>query len=109
MKIILKGIGASPGKVSGLVKIAFDPDEAKKKLNKGEVLVVPMTDPNYVTVMERAIAIITNTGGVLSHAAIVSRELGIPCVVGTRNATDILKDGMKVLVDGLKGVVYLEK
>jgi pyruvate,water dikinase len=106
MKILVKGLGASPGKISGIVKIAYTVKEAERKLKKGEILVVSMTDPSYVTVMKKASAIITNTGGILCHAAIVARELNIPCVVGTKNATETLKDGMKVIVDGLKGVVY---
>jgi pyruvate,water dikinase len=65
-----------------------------------------MTDPRFVPAMIRAGAIVTNTGGMLSHAAIISRELGKPCVVGTIYATVKLKDGMKVVVDGSNGVVY---
>ena len=108
MEILVKGLGASPGKVNGIVKIARNPEEARKKLKKGEILVVSMTDPSYVTAMKRASAIITNTGGILCHVAIVAREFGIPCVVGTKNATEVLRDGMKVTVDGSKGVVYGE-
>ena len=105
-KILLKGLAASPGKYKGIVKIVFSPQEASKKIEKGDILVTSMTDPDFTPFMKKAGAIITNTGGILSHAAILSRELGVPCVVGTKKATDVLKDDMEVLVDGLKGLIY---
>jgi pyruvate,water dikinase len=105
-KVLVKGIGASPGRATGIAKIVSDVNEANQKITKGDILVTDMTNPDFVMFMEKSSAIITNTGGVLCHAAIVSRELGIPCVTGTRYATKVLKDGMKVLVDGLKGIVY---
>lgn len=105
-KIILKGLGASPGTYKGIVKIVFSPEEAHQNIRQGDILVTSMTDPNFTPAMKKAGAIITNTGGILSHAAIVSREFGIPCVVGTKTATNVLKDDMKVSVDGLKGFVY---
>lgn len=110
-QIITKGMGASPGVVSGIVKVAYTPQEALEKLDEpGKyILVVPNTDPDWTITMRKAKAIIATTGGVLSHAAIVSRELGIPCVVGAIDATQKLKDLMKVTVDGFKGVVYLEE
>lgn len=108
-KVLLKGIGASPGKYKGRVKIVFSPEEASKMIQKGDILVTPMTDPNFVPFMKIAGAIITNTGGVLSHAAIVSREFGIPCVVGAKTATQSLKNNMEVFVDGLKGLVCESK
>jgi pyruvate,water dikinase len=104
-KILLKGLPASPGVASGPVKVIFSADEIDK-VEKGDVLVTTMTNPDMVPAMEKAAAIVTDEGGPLSHAAIVSRELGIPCVVGTEKATKILKNGQIVTVDGTKGIVY---
>lgn len=104
-KLILTGIGASKGIVSGpVVKI----NEAKEiiKVKEGDVLVARMTSPDFVPAMKRAVAIVTDEGGRTSHAAIVSRELGIPCVVGAQQATAILKEGEVVTVDGERGKVY---
>lgn len=103
---ILTGAGASPGIGTGEVKILKSPKEINK-VKSGDVLVAPMTSPDYVPAMKKAEAIITNEGGMTSHAAIVSRELGIPCVVGTKDATTILKENMIVTVDGKGGFVYL--
>lgn len=103
---ILTGAGASPGIGSGPVKILKSPKEISK-VGKGDVLVAPMTSPDYVPAMKKANAIITDEGGQTSHAAIVSRELGIPCVVGTKKATHTLKDDMLVTVDGGKGQIFL--
>ncbi len=103
--VLLKGLGASPGIGSGEVVIIHSANELEK-VKKGDVLVTEMTNPDMVPAMERAAAIITDEGGITSHAAIVSRELGVPCVVGTENATKVLHDGMIVTVDGGKGVVY---
>lgn len=103
---ILKGSGASPGIGSGHVRVLESAKEISKVKN-GDVLVSTMTSPDFVPAMKRASAIVTDQGGQTSHAAIVSRELGIPCVVGTKEATQKLKDEMVVSVDGSKGVVYL--
>jgi len=105
-KLILEGLGASPGVVKGKVKIILTPREANK-MKDGEILVTVMTNPLYVTAIQRAKAIITDVGGMICHAAIVARELGIPCVVGTKKATKTLKDGLEVIVDGSEGKVYL--
>lgn len=105
MKILLKGLGSSPGVGIGAVKILQSAKDIKN-MQKGEILVTDMTTPDFVPAMKKAAAIVTNTGGMTSHAAIVSRELGIPCVVGTGNATNILKDGMEVTVDGMHGIIY---
>lgn len=105
-KPIVVGAPASPTIASGRVKIIRSPKELFK-VQKGDVLVTEMTSPDYVPAMKRAIAIVTDRGGRTSHAAIVSRELGIACVVGTGNATKKLKDGMVVTVDGVRGVVYI--
>lgn len=104
-KLLLKGIAASSGKVRDKVRILSDSSE-NNKMRKGEILVVEMTDPLYMPAIQKAAAIITNIGGILSHAAITSRELGIPCVVNTEKATEVLKDGQTVVVDGDKGEVY---
>jgi len=104
-KIILKGISASAGIVKGKVKIILDPSE-NSKMKKGDILVTEMTNPLFLPAIQRAKAIITDVGGLLCHAAIVSRELGIPCVVGTKRATKILKDNQKIKVDGEKGTIY---
>ncbi len=104
---ILHGWGASPGKAQGRVKIVMDPFQAKD-FKKGDILVTNMTNPNYVLLMQKASAIITDEGGVTCHAAIVARELGIPCVVGTQVATEVLRNGEVVKVDGKKGLVVIE-
>ncbi len=103
---ILTGAPASPGIGSGPVKILKSPKEIEK-IKKGDVLVAPMTSPDYVPAMKKASAIITDQGGQTSHAAIVSRELGIPAVVGTEHATKQLKEGMLVTVDGASGQIFL--
>lgn len=103
---ILKGISAAPGIGSGPVKLLKSPKEIGK-VKEGDVLVAPMTSPDYVPAMKKASAIVTDSGGQTSHAAIVSRELGIPCVVGTKEATKKLTDGMIISVDGSTGEVFL--
>jgi len=104
-EILLKGIGASPGLASGKVKIIHDIREIDK-IKEGDVLVTKMTTPDMVPAMKKASAIVTDDGGLTCHAAIISRELGTPCVVGTQKATKVLKDNMVVTVDGEKGIVY---
>ncbi len=106
--IITKGLGASPGMASGAVKIIRDTDELDKIL-EGDILVTVMTTPDMVPAMKRADGIITDEGGVTCHAAIVSRELGIPCVVGTGDATKIFKENEIITLDGDKGIVYKGK
>lgn len=107
-EIILKGAAASLGAAFGPVKIIHKPDEIDK-VNQGDVLVTEMTTPDYVPAMRKATAIVTDVGGRTCHAAIVSRELGIPCVVGTGTATHTLKTGQFITVDGAKGIVYKGK
>lgn len=102
--VLLSGLGASPGISSGTVKIIRDLSELPR-VKQGDVLVTPMTNPDMVVSMQRAAGIITDEGGITSHAAIVSREMGIPCVVGTRTATTTLKEGQLVTVDGFTGRV----
>ncbi len=103
--VIVKGLGASPGLASGAVKIVNEIDELDKIL-EGDVLVTVMTTPDMVPAMKRASGIITDEGGVTCHAAIVSRELGIPCVVGTSDASKVLDENQIVTLDGNKGMVY---
>ncbi len=102
--VLLSGLGASPGRVSGRVRCLASPSDGHL-LEDGEVLVAPMTTPDWVPVLRRAAALVTDGGGMTCHAAIVSRELRIPCVVGTRSATQTLRDGELVTVDGRKGQV----
>jgi len=103
--VLLSGAPASPGVASGPVKIVPDPSQIDKVL-EGDVLVAEMTTPDFVPAMKRASAIVTDRGGRTAHAAIVSRELGIPCVVGSETATTSLKDGQIITVDGSSGNVY---
>ncbi len=106
-KILVRGLPASPGIGAGVAKVIFDPHSKEAdEFKKGEVLVTKMTDPDWVPLMKKAAAIVTDEGGMTSHAAIVSRELGIPAIVGTGNATQVIKSGTEVTVDGSKGVVY---
>jgi pyruvate,water dikinase len=102
---ILEGLGASPGMAYGEAKLVADATELGK-VKDGDILVAVMTTPDMVPAMKRATAIVTDEGGMTCHAAIVSRELGCPAVVGTRNATQLLIDGMKITVDGEKGLVF---
>lgn len=104
-KIILTGLGASPGVATGKVKIVSG-SENLDKITKGDIMVTVMTTPDMVPAMKRAGAIVTDEGGMTCHAAIVSRELGCPAVVGTKKGTEILSDGMLITVDGGKGKVY---
>lgn len=103
-RVLARGLAASAGIASGQVRILGTPQEGSR-LKTGEVLVAPMTTPDWVPTMRRAAALVTDGGGMTCHAAIVSRELGVPCVVGTHNATTILRDGESVTVDGAKGEV----
>lgn len=102
---ILTGSPASPGIGIGPVVIIKSPKEIDK-VKKGDILVAPQTNPDYVPAMKKAVAIITEKGGRTSHAAIVSRELGIPAIVGTERATSVLKDGEIVSVNGSSGEVF---
>ena len=103
-EVLLSGIGASPGRASGAVSIVRKLDELDK-VGEGDVIVAEMTTPDMVPAMQRAAAIVTDEGGVTSHAAIVSRELGVPAVVGTEAATSRLTDGQPITVDGEKGSI----
>jgi len=107
LKVVVKGIAAGKrGYGIGTAKVVLNPTEAAKVMHKGDILVTEMTNPDYVPFMKLAGAIVTDKGGVTCHAAIVSRELGIPCVVGTENATKLLVTGKEYTIDARSGVVY---
>lgn len=111
-KVVVRGLPASPGLASGVVHVIDNPKDIDQ-FKKGEVLVTLMTSPDWVPAMKKAAAIVTNNGGMTCHAAIVSREMQIPCIVGTKSkevaATDVLKTGDVVTVDAKNGVVYQGK
>jgi len=107
LKVAVKGLAAGKrGYGVGVAKVVLTPDEAAKVMQKGNILVTDMTNPDFVPFMKIASAIVTNKGGITSHAAIVSRELSIPCVVGTENATQVMKAGQEYTVDSRNGVIY---
>ena len=100
----LEGMRAMSGKIQGRVKIILNPEHAGQ-LKKGEILVTTMTSPDFIMAIKKAKAIVTDEGGITSHAAIISRELGIPCVIGTKIATRVLKNGDLVEVNANHGLV----
>ncbi|MFH0831438.1 MAG: phosphoenolpyruvate synthase [archaeon] len=102
---ILSGISASPGVASGIVRMVRSMEDLEK-IRKGDVLVTKMTNPDMVVAMQKANAIVTSEGGATAHAAIVSREMGIPCVTGTKKALEVLQEGQEITVDGTNGRVY---
>ncbi len=105
-KAVVKGLPASPGIAYGKAKVCLTVEDAKKLMQKGDILVTTMTNPDWVPYMRLASAIVTDEGGMTCHAAIVSRELGIPCIVGTREATKVMQTGKDYTVDAKTGVVY---
>ncbi len=107
-EIILTGLAASPGIASGKIKIVRDLSDLEK-IKIGDILVTRMTNPDMVVSMQKSAAIVTDEGGLTAHAAIVSREMGIPAVVGTREATIKLKEGEIITVDGTSGKIYKGK
>lgn len=102
---LLRGTPGSPGVAEGPVRIIRDSSEFDK-LRSGDVLVAPYTNPAWTPLFQRAIAVIVDTGGAASHAAIVAREYGIPAVMGTVTGTRTLSDGERVRVDGSQGAVF---
>ncbi|MFW6317127.1 MAG: phosphoenolpyruvate synthase [Halorubrum sp.] len=102
--VLVDGLGASPGIVSGAVRIVHKLDHLDQ-VQEGDVMVTEMTMPDMVPAMKRAAGIVTDEGGMTSHAAIISRELGVPAVVGTGNGTRVLEDGQQVTLDGDKGTI----
>ena len=105
VEALVGGLGAAPGRAAGRARVVRSVEEGRA-LQTGEVLVAPLTAPDWVPIMRRAAALVTDGGGITCHAAIVSRELGVPCVVGTRNATTVLRTGQTVTVDGSTGEVF---
>ena len=107
--IVVKGLPASPGRAAGKAHVILDPSRIGE-FKDGEILVTTMTAPDWVPAMKKAKAIVTDAGGMTCHASIVSRELGIPCIVGTKSrsteATTTIKDGTEITVDATNGVVY---
>jgi len=103
---ILTGLGTSPGKVTGKARVVIDPNNAR--LEKGEILVAPFTDPGWTPLFITAGAVVTDLGGLLSHGSVVAREYGIPAVVNVKFGTKVIKDGQIVTVDGNKGIVLLK-
>jgi len=104
-KILCLGVCAGKGLVEGRVHLASDADLSIPK-EKGFVLVCSQTNPSYLILLMKSSGVITETGGIVSHAAIISREIGIPCIVGAKDALSVLKEGQKVLLDASNGVVY---
>lgn len=107
-EIILTGLAASPGIASGEVKIVRELKDLQK-IKGGNILVTEMTNPDMVVTMQKSAGIVTDEGGLTAHAAIVSREMGIPCIVGTRGATAKLKDGEIITLDAYSGKIYKGK
>lgn len=103
-EVLLRGLAAAPGTATGRVRILQDPHEGGQ-LRDGEILVAPMTNPDWLPTIRRAGALVTESGGMTCHAAIVARELGVPCVVGARSATTILPPNSLVTVDGTHGQI----
>jgi pyruvate, water dikinase len=104
-KILIRGETASAGVAYGPVQLVEDASQLSK-IKQGDILVTKMTTPDMVPAMQKAVAIVTNEGGMTCHAAIVSREMGTPCIVGTEHATEILKGGQIITVDASRGIVY---
>ena len=102
--VLVSGLGASPGRASGTVRVVEQLDELDR-VERGDVMVTPMTSPDMVPALQRVDGIVTDDGGLTSHAAIVARELGVPAVTGTGDATDLLPEGTVVAVDGERGTV----
>ncbi|KZM74701.1 phosphoenolpyruvate synthase [Nocardia terpenica] len=102
--VLLRGLAAAPGRAVGAVRVLRSPEQGHT-LRDGEILVAPMTNPDWLPTITRAAALVTDSGGMTCHAAIVAREIGVPCVVGTRSATTTLTDSQAVMVDGSAGLV----
>lgn len=106
-KVVVKGLSAGrKGYGVGIAKVVLGTEDAQETMKKGDILVTDMTNPDFVPFMKIASAIVTDKGGITSHAAIVSRELSIPCVVGTETATQVMKTGKEYTVDSQNGIVY---
>ena len=104
-KIIARGTPASPGVAAGLVRVVSRTEELPN-VQRGDILVVKSSNPAWTVGIVKAAALVCETGGIISHVAIIAREIGIPCVVAVENATCIFKDGQEIKVDGNEGVIY---
>jgi pyruvate,water dikinase len=102
----LRGVAASAGDVEGIARVIFSPNEIPS-VEEGEILVCPITAPSWGPVFGRIKATVSDLGGIMSHAAIVSREYGLPAVVGTGRGTKVIKTGDRLRVNGDKGVVTI--
>ncbi len=104
-KILIKGLVACKGKVRGKVRIILDPSQPPKTAG-GEIIVMPFSTPLMTMVLSKAAALITDCGGLTSHTAMIAREFNIPCIVGTKSATQVLKNGQTIFLNADKGIVY---
>src|SRR3989441_12984999 len=104
--MVVQGLPASRGLHAGRAKVIISPQDAGRLMKDKDILVTRMTNPDWVPYMKIAGAIVTEDGGTTCHAAIVSREMGIPCIVGARNATRLVQTGSEFTVDAKAGVLY---
>jgi len=104
-KLLLKGMGVSVGQAEGKVCVIQSAGDFQK-LQDGDILVAHNTDPSMTFIINKTAGIVCDVGGMTSHPAIISRELGIPAVVGTGSATKILHDGMQIMIDGASGEIF---
>jgi pyruvate,water dikinase len=105
---VLSGIAGSSGRVEGRARIVFDPAAALLSHDGQDILVVPFTDVSWTPLFMGVGGVVAETGGQLSHSAIVAREYGLPAVVNVKNATRLIREGQRVIVDGTRGKVYLQ-
>lgn len=105
MQKLLTGVTASNGKAQGVARVVLN-DADLESFQEGEILVTRITDPMMTIAMNRSAAIVCDIGGIASHPAIISRELGIPCVVNCKTATQIIKTGQKIVVNADEGIIY---
>ena len=105
MKKLVKGITATNGNAEGIARVVTK-EEDYEHFKEGEILVVRTTDPTMTIIINKASGIICDIGGITSHAAIIARELGIPCIVNTKSGTKLIKNGTKIYLDATKGDVY---
>lgn len=105
--MILKGTPASQGKVNGIARVVVDLNKIDK-FKKGDILVTKATSPNWTPLIHASSGVITEVGSSLSHAAIVSREYGIPSIVGVKDVTKLIKDGTKIEMDATNGIITFE-
>jgi rifampicin phosphotransferase len=102
---LITGIGVSAGRIEGIARVVTDPAFAEVELD--EILVAPTTDPSWASIMFISAGLVVDIGGALSHAAVVARELGLPCVVNTRNGTSVIRTGDRLRLNGDAGTVEI--